>query len=318
MSDIKKHVLITGDFVLDHHIYEGKRHHFGDRRSRGVQQVIELGGAALVHYLLAELKTAESHLAVAIDDRRQPGSASVIPDELKAFAFWRPFLRKAKDPESAVWRTSEAMGFGGLPTTASAFSWPPPETMPERPDIVVISEGGMDFRRDKARWPMAALDHAQWIVLKTTYPLAEGELWETLTQTAYRKKLVVLVSAHELRKTTAQISTGLSWEQTLESVFGALEPQGALAGLTECRHLVITFESDGGLWLDQSDGAAERQALQRTVGGAVNRVAVRLHPLPDGQQTLLELRLNGPLGRGADVQQEVPALARHVDQRPNQ
>lgn len=47
-----KQVLVTGDFVLDHHIYEGRRRHYGDRRHRGVHEVEELGGAALVHYLL--------------------------------------------------------------------------------------------------------------------------------------------------------------------------------------------------------------------------------------------------------------------------
>ena len=253
-------VVVTGDFVLDHHIYEGKRHHFGDRRSHGVQQVIELGGAALVHYLLAELEPVESHLAVAIDERRQPpGAASAIPDELKAYAFWRPFLRKEKDPESAVWRTSEAMGFGGQPAAESGFVWP--KTKPQPADVVVISEGGMGFRRDKSRWPAASvLNQARWIVLKTAYPLAGGALWKALTQPAYRDKLVVIVAAHELRKTTAQIGTGLSWEQTLESVFSALEPDGALAELTRCRHLIVAFESDGGLWLDQGKSAASRQA----------------------------------------------------------
>ena len=59
MSDVRS-VLVTGDFVLDHHIYEGKRHHFGDHRNRGVREVEELGGAALVYYLLANIKVGIS------------------------------------------------------------------------------------------------------------------------------------------------------------------------------------------------------------------------------------------------------------------
>ena len=258
MSQVEKQVLITGDFVMDHHIYEGQRHQFGDHRSRGVREVIELGGAALVHHLLAELNFSRAHLTVAMDRHRQPpGGATAVPDELNAYAFWRPFPRKEKDPDSAVWRVAEAMGFGALSVPPPTFSWPLPEASCERPRIVVVSDGGMGFRRDESCWPMAALKDAQWIVLKTAHPLAEGKLWQTLVP--YSDKLVVIVSAAELRKSTAQVSSGLSWEETLESVCRAIEPRGALAGLARCRHLVITFDSDGALWIDQCQDADKRQ-----------------------------------------------------------
>ena len=29
-----QYILVTGDFILDRHIYKGERRHYGDRRSR--------------------------------------------------------------------------------------------------------------------------------------------------------------------------------------------------------------------------------------------------------------------------------------------
>ena len=69
------------------------------------------------------------------------------------------------------------------------------------------------------------MEQARWIVLKTTAPIAQGPLWEYLTQN-YAGKLIVIVSAHELRKSfSARISTGLSWEETVEGLFRELRPQ---------------------------------------------------------------------------------------------
>lgn len=53
-------ILVTGDFLIDHHIYEGRRHHFGDQGSPGVCVTEQLGGAALVHHLLRDLQSQTS------------------------------------------------------------------------------------------------------------------------------------------------------------------------------------------------------------------------------------------------------------------
>ena len=88
-------ILVTGDYVLDHHIYEGRRHHYGDCRNRGVHEVEELGGAAPIHYLLQELgRGVESHLGVMIDESRKPLLAedAHLPSSSSAYAMagkWR-------------------------------------------------------------------------------------------------------------------------------------------------------------------------------------------------------------------------------------
>lgn len=254
----KRDILVTGDFVLDHHIYEGQRHHYGDRRHRGVREVEELGGAALIHYLLAELKgEVTSHLSVAVgknDASRTPSlpKGVRVPSELSAYAIWRPFGNDRKtSPEQRMWRTEDAMGFGGLPEPDVPFKWPKADGIPNRPDIIVLSDGGMGFRENPPLWPDdASLKQARWIVLKTTHPLAEGALWQRLTRPEIRSRLVVIVSSNDLRKGSAHISSGLSWDATVDSVLTALAPGGEHQALTCGRHLLIAFGTEGGLWLE--------------------------------------------------------------------
>jgi hypothetical protein len=258
-------ILVSGDFVLDHHIYEGNRHHFGDLRHRGVQEVEELGGAALIHYLLTELAGGVvSHLSVAVDDKRVPSlpPGNQAPAELSAYAIWRPFGPDGEtSPEKRVWLTEDAMGFGRLPEKPGAFHWPRPHNRPKSPEVVVLSDGGMGFRGEPRLWPSdTILKQAKWIVLKTAEPFAAGKLWTHVARPAYRSKLVVVVSSSDLRKSSAQISNGFSWDATVESVLAALTPGGALSGLTSCRHLLVAFGTEGGLWLDLGSKTGGAQA----------------------------------------------------------
>jgi hypothetical protein len=93
----------------------------------------------------------------------------------------------------------------------------------------------MGFRSEQETWPNdSVLSRARWIVLKTAQPLAEGDLWDHLTKSDFCSKLVVIASAAELRKSAAQISAGLSWDATVESVLAALGPGGALAAFRPC------------------------------------------------------------------------------------
>ena len=252
-------ILVTGDFVLDHHIYEGSRYHYGDNRSRGVQEVKELGGAALVHYLLQELLAPRSeeqeptwkpYLAIQSKGREPVPNPDVpIPSGAKAHAFWRPTGGK-QGGDGGVWRVADVMGFGGAPGKSPNYEWPVATDLPDLPDIVVVSDGGMGFRQKVPQSLSTAFDQARWIVLKTASPIMEGDLWKLVTQPVYRSKLVVIVSAQDLRKSEAQISERLSWEETIANITLEVGAGGELAPLIECRHLIIAFESDGGLWLD--------------------------------------------------------------------
>ena len=269
-----RHFLITGDYVLDNHIYQGHRNHYGDAASRGVHFVSQLGGAALVHSILEALlkKKAKTEKDEKIKKDTNNSDKPVIESEpewkswsvvegsaqgqtLKgiksaeqAYAYWRPYAvdeKKKSGPQ--FWRVSEAMGFGFIEGQAKCPVLPK-RKLPEDPEIVIISEGGMGFRDCEDNWPKEYLKAAKLIVLKTTAPLAEGSLWQYLTNN-YADKLIVIVSAWELRKSEARMSTGLSWEETVEGFFRELRPEGAFHALNQCRQLIVAFGSEGALWL---------------------------------------------------------------------
>ncbi len=278
-------ILVTGDFLIDHHIYEGKRHHFGDHSNPGVCVTEELGGGALIHRLLNELQVInkydwKSFLSVdevsAFQQSRQcPLERSGCADQpYAAYAFWRPFTRHGKSKD-VRWRVAEAMGFGGGPATSVEWPWEEPANLPGDPTVLVISDGGMGFRSrmNLSRWRIAVRDKRlldlfheandaanaknksitsndpQWIVLKMSAPVSEGDLWRELSQ-FHSDRLIVVVSVEELRRANVKLSQGLSWEQTLEDLQQALKSNASLNSLIQSRHLIIPFGTEAVLWLD--------------------------------------------------------------------
>lgn len=236
-------ILVVGDFVLDHHIYEGQRHHYGEPAEHGVKVCQQLGGAALVADILRELNPNQ------IDIEGAPANTGTTTvSQHSAYAFWRPFPRK-ESRERQFWRVSEAMGFGDRADGHGSVKTARAAGSPDQPAVVVIAEGGMGFRDAPDAWPKEELAKATWIVFKTTAPVAEGLLWEYLTKD-HQDRLVVVIAAHELRKSPARLSTGLSWEETLGNLLAELQPGRALSALTRCRHLIISFESEGVVWMD--------------------------------------------------------------------
>ena len=289
-------ILVTGDFLIDHHIYQGRRHHFGDHGSRGVCVTEELGGGALIHRLLNELQAAsaaawKSVLAVnevtALTKTPACGTDDVCVDRpFAAYAFWRPYPRQGKSKD-ARWRVAEAMGFGGGPSIAGQWPWEEVSDLPDDPTVLVISDGGMGFRSrvNVAHWRVpvqdqrllqlfqeACSDVAQktttsfptsdprWIVLKMSAPIGEGDLWRELSQ-FHADRLVVVVSASELRRADVRLGQGLSWEQTLEDLQQALRSNASLQSLTKCRHLIIPFDNEAILWLSNEDDSRKATFL---------------------------------------------------------
>jgi len=240
-------ILVTGDFVVDHHIYEGRRHHYGDAAQPGVRTCTELGGAALVHRLLAALLDSGAGKAwsvlLAVDARQAEADSA-----RRAYATWRPFPSSA--PAAAqFWRVAEAMGFGEGARGNAQAAWKAAESLPDEPQIIVISEGGMGFRADEERWQGLAFSRADAIVLRSSAPVASGALW-TLLSGEYHEKLAVVVTASDLRKAGARIGSGLSWENSAEGLLREMRPDGRLNPLRRCRHLLVAFESEGGIWID--------------------------------------------------------------------
>jgi hypothetical protein len=245
-------ILVTGDFIVDHHLYEGRRHHYADDRSPGVTVVQAPGGAALIHQLLRREDGGDDAgkgclLPDGWQSRQAVTRPAQPPPSQVAYALWRPQPGQKKD---LYWRVAEAMGFGPAKDSASCHGWEKAGDLPSSAEILVVSDGGMGFRKNEACWNDLPFRSVRWIVCKTELPDFAGAFWNTLA--SHRDRLIVVISASQLRRGDARVSKGLSWEATLLDLQRELS-SGTLKRLTEaCAHLVIGFETEAALWIDLS------------------------------------------------------------------
>jgi hypothetical protein len=323
-SEPQFNLLVSGDVVVDHHIYEGLRRAPTTERRRGVRDVRELGGAAiLVELLKAALASADdASWNVAL------GVATPRPDENPcghhAYAVWTPFAReRTEDGRDKVWRASLPMGYGHADTiepdrARSAEACKPFEAKAladlPRARILVLDDAGSFFREpaQKESWLLPSEPSADpdWIVLKMAGPVAQGDLWQELAG-RFADRLVCIVAADELRAECVNISRGLSWERAVEEVREALLDSPALKPLTKCRHLIVWFFDDGALWLDQTDQTHPRAKLVFDARGAEGEWRARSEGWVFGHSMAMTSAIAFGLTRGLDEKGR-PALAEAI------
>ena len=182
-------IIVSGDIVLDHHIYEDERLHLRDDNVPGLSITVEPGGAALTQRLVSavfqrqqeeaaaawQLKAEQARkegksvpkepeapvrgVALAFDLSGSHGGICPFPDHLKSYAEWKPAPGKGKD---SVWRVGRGLGFGRLSETkspATGESFPRANTkLRAVPDILVLDDAGAGFRQpsQQQHWHLPA------------------------------------------------------------------------------------------------------------------------------------------------------------------
>lgn len=275
MSNLPAHgTLVTGDFIIDQHIYEGERYRYADH-SPGVMVKVEVGGAGLLADLLKVLlnplkgKTGEEFSVVepartppVPDPKVASGLAAATPHAHHSYAFWRR-RPVGKKRDEQTWHCVDAMGFGsprhvvtdaddcnpstcsGIVNTTLCAACDRNILQPAKPALIVISDGGMGFRDHAECWEPEKLAGARHILLKTANHPTTSPLWSELARHADR--LTVVVSAAELRKTDARISSGLTWEETFQDFLRELDSNGSLADLTRCKTLLVAIDNEAAI-----------------------------------------------------------------------
>jgi hypothetical protein len=203
-------IIVTGDIVLDRHVYGGERATLGDSSTHGTHLVEEAGGAALTYRLTQavlaadvkerilqweqKLKTREA----ARKDSKEAGAAppkpegpvcrlgrklpeetgARWPERLIGYAWWAPYPKP--DSKDKVWRVSKAFGYGppddqevaaGLAQEAPPF-FQAADNLPPVPQILVLDDAGERFRQ-KAQ-------SALWCLPTKIAPAAELPAWIVL------------------------------------------------------------------------------------------------------------------------------------------
>lgn len=295
-------IVVVGDVVVDHHVYEGERTSPSATQSRGVQVRRETGGAHSLTRLIAAMSSAYKDHRMTLqrladaeherevkdyDEKRTDRTprrevVSIDPNEKveavfgltlpelnshpcghHALAIFKQFPKYAYhlDPVEAgkkVWRGDLLLGYGhdapeAIEATTPASScetFQPKPTTEDAGDVLVLDDAGFTFRNAESCWllPKEIESGPRWIVLKMSRPICRGPLWQALQP--FRDRLIVIVSASELRHESASISTGLSWERTVEDLVVAIDSDPVLTQLKCCRHLIVSFSADGALWVN--------------------------------------------------------------------
>ncbi len=285
-ATIQRNIVVAGDIMVDHYLYEGSRLRPTGRRDHAMLPVRKLGGAAGVKSLLDKLIGSRPtsgpwciadgwnvHLGTT-----EPNIDAATSDH-HAFAIWRSFNKERGNDKAQVWRADPRMWYshtyasflqdstGGDPSKQPYI--PRATAHPVEANILVLDDAGIAFRQaERATW---LLPHPQaptrWILLKLSGPMAESELWTLLTG-SFADKLVCIVSADDLRSEFVELSRGLSWERTVEDLRRELLHNKTIKSLMDCRHLIVTFSIDGALWIDQTDREQVKATLFFDAGHA--------------------------------------------------
>jgi hypothetical protein len=250
-----KTVVVAGDVVVDYHIYEGARDKPYAHAKQGTAIHQETGGAKLLFKLLQKLGAAATP-PFAAEFGMAPEAAG---RPVQSYSLLNPCPAGGKR-KGDVWRITGNLGYGDSAERISRYADAPArETAPA--SIVVLDDGALGFRHDlnNAAWPEEMRGgksaDVDWVVLKTSAPVAQGDLWRKACQ-EYCDRLVVVVSASDLRQEEVGITEGLSWEYTAQDLLQELALNKSISDLTRCRHLVVCLGTDGALWLSKgADGA---------------------------------------------------------------
>ncbi|HET6883000.1 MAG TPA: hypothetical protein VFI31_22720, partial [Pirellulales bacterium] len=289
MAGETMNVLVSGDAILDHHIYEGQEPQAMSRIRYGTRQITTGGGAELLFKLLQECRvrvaaaSAESRAnspplnyepVFGLLELSKCGTAAIENLHLNGYGLYSPFpafqeasLAERATPKKAahhVWRLKQSLGYGARDPQRSLTPLAKTDAIRADHQVWLFDDGGLDFRfpRSKSAWPASLQDSPssasalpEWIVLKTSAPLASGDLWYALTaDNLWIERLLVVVSVADLRREPVVVSSGASWERTALDLVQALRANPSLQPLRRCRCLLVMFGVEGALLADCRQG----------------------------------------------------------------
>ncbi|HEU4387317.1 MAG TPA: ATPase, partial [Blastocatellia bacterium] len=212
--------------------------------------------AELVKALAADLPGQVDWIVHSI-----PDPDVVRPDDARyhhSYTTWSLEPRDDKAKEASVWRVDEFLGIHRAAGTSvgdedlKRVANDTPEA-----DLVALDDADLGFRDDPALWPLAINQGRPWIILKMARPVAQGRLWEHLRQ-HHAERVVAVTTVDDLRLSEVQVSRGLSWERTAEDLMWELKYNPHIRGLSECAHVVVSFDTAGALLL--SGGRSDQSA----------------------------------------------------------
>jgi hypothetical protein len=217
-----------------------------------VRREAKPGGAWLVADFLRAATGAEVY-APPSGDAAATSAGEIVQVYVELGRF--PVSAGKKDEKTSVFRVKSykgATGPEGDDPSAALFKGPA-----AAPGLVVIDDAGNGFRDHENLWPSALVrSAAPLILLKMSRPLLTGRLFAELRK-RHGDRLVVVLSADDLRREGLKISRRLSWERTARELVWQMASNPALLPLAGCAAVVVRFGVDGAIVSSRLKGAVE-------------------------------------------------------------
>lgn len=290
-------VLITGDVVFDRHMYKGTSRRSTSLLSEGTLYDRTDGGALLLYRLVQEYEQLVVGSPKLSALKPVPGvkPTRAYRHGCGVFSVFPAGEDAARRGVAAkqVWRLQESLGYGDQIPKREAASVDE-AALGAGHFVWLLDDGGLEFRQRQTdltinavnqkndpateqiiahtnpAWPLAlrkqGAPEPTWILLKTAAPLGSGDLWNALSPTVphdrpgelFWEKLVVVVSADDLRCESATVSESVSWERTAADVADAIRDNPALIRITSCQYLIVMFGVEGAILVDCRDSEAKQ------------------------------------------------------------
>ncbi len=277
-----KTVVVSGDFTLDWNLAR-------DRGPEALNSVWEAavcsrlrwqrGGAGLLADLINGV-AKQIHGEVVYQVRqaktpprtRGPEDSKIGPEDRRfnhSHAVWEPLEFALKGSEAAkgrekekAWRVVSFAGVNQRATKEPDGDWATVENDVADAQLVVLDDAHLGFRENRNLWPasLTVPDSAPWVLVKMSHPVAEGRLWEHLCAN-HIDKLVVVMTANDLRRTRAQISHSHSWERTAQDLVWEFTYNQSLIKLKECAHVAVSFDAAGAFVCSRGEKEPEYRLL---------------------------------------------------------
>lgn len=258
-SKPSKQILVAGDVSIDwleipvpvSKSGNTKRPQLNWQLQPGTRMVPKPGGALLLAELIErETRGRRKVIKHQLETIENQPPKQVIHSLVQLGAF--PFSSNKKDEKNKVYRVKEFRGYSGplksrpkpLPMTCDGKKLDMSEV-----DIVVFDDAGNGFRDAEKHWNNLFQNVAgnQTIIYKMSRPLAQGKLWDKVLK-KYREKLILVVSADDLRRDGVNINRRLSWERTAKDFVWQSGDNGKLSPLVEASSiLIVCFGTDGAI-----------------------------------------------------------------------
>lgn len=209
----------------------------------GTRMLARPGGALLLAELV-EMATGAKVVTHQLTDIEKIPPEEIIHSIVELNEY--PFSKEKKDCDNPFYRVERFRGFAG---PASGRIKPLLIIRDDpRAHIVILDDAGNGFRNSRRSWPAAlrTRGHSPIVIFKMSRPLFTGDLWQTVLK-AHFDRIVLVVSANDLRSEGINISRRLSWERTAKEFLWQMAHNPRLSEAGACAHMVVTFGVDGAI-----------------------------------------------------------------------